>query len=276
MIYNMHSHSNLSHDAITPPTVLCSRAIELGFSGLIFSDHCDTHIQPVEELLEDADKNFKIYCELEKEYKGRLEIIKSVEIGDAHLFFDKAEAVANGQPYDVILGSVHVMKKENGDMLPHTWIDFGAMDDASLHAYIKDYFDALLFVAKTTTMDILTHLDLPIRYIKGKFGMPFDIDRYIPIITEILKVIIDRGIALEINTSEIGKKLDAPLPSLDIIKLYLSLGGKLFTIGSDAHEVGTLENGLREAHEMLLSLGIEKACYYKNRQPIFYSLSEEI
>jgi len=276
LLYNMHAHSNLSHDAISPPAVLCEMAIALGLRGLIFSDHCDPHIHTTEELLEAADKNFSVYCELEKKYEGELEIIKSIEVGDAHLFFEATETVAGAKPYDAILGSVHVMKRQDGENIPHTQTDFGAMSEAEIHKYLTEYFDALLFIAQKTTIDILTHLDLPIRYITGKYEIPIDIERYMPRITEILRTIINRNIALEINTSEIGKSLNAPLPSLNIIKLYYDMGGRLFTIGSDSHEVSTLENGLFEARDMLLSLGIEKACYFKNRKPIFYSLSEEI
>ena len=53
---------------------------------------------------------------------------------------------------------------------------------------------------------------------------------------DILKYIISNDIKLELNTSNLAKKLDFINPHNDIIKRYKELGGSYVTIGSDAHK----------------------------------------
>ena len=273
VIYNMHTHSNLSHDAKDSPDMMCEAAIAAKLRGIAFTEHCDSAFFPKEKLIADARKNFKVQCEMAEKYGDRLLVMKGVEVGDAHLCFDEAESVATALPYDAVLGSVHVMLDTDGRYITHTKAPFGEYSAERLDAYLKDYFDGLLFTAKNLHFDILTHLDLPIRYI-ARTPARVDMTKYTPIITEILKTIIKRGIALEINTSDVTAALGDTLPSQDIIKLYKSLGGTMITLGSDAHMANTIVNGLVLARDMLLSLGFTEACYYKERKPQFYSLEE--
>ena len=57
-----------------------------------------------------------------------------------------------------------------------------------------------------------------------------------PIITKILKIVIQDGKGIEINTSSRRYGLKDSTPSRDILKLYKELGGKIITIGSDSHK----------------------------------------
>ncbi|MBQ8551133.1 MAG: histidinol-phosphatase HisJ family protein [Clostridia bacterium] len=272
MLYDMHLHSNLSHDAKSTPKKMCETAIKNGLSGIAFSDHCDPHITPLNKMLEDAKRNHRVYDDMKKEYGDSLLVMSSIEIGDAHDFFEGTQQVAAALPYDSVIGSVHVMKDAFGKHTPHTQIDFSGFSQDAIDEYLTAYFNALEFIAKKADFDILAHLNLPIRYINGKYNMSVNIEKYMPQIKRILSVIIDREIALEINTSEIGKTLNDTLPSMDIAALYKSMGGSLITLGSDAHVADTLGNGLKEARDMLLQNGITQACYFKDRNPIFYAL----
>jgi histidinol-phosphatase (PHP family) len=226
----MHLHSNLSHDAKNTPEEMCEAAIAVGLSGIAFSDHCDPHITPLDKMLQNAKRNFRVYDDMKKQYGDSLFIMSSIEIGDANIFFDSTQKVAAALPYDSIIGSVHVMTDANGRYIPHTQDDFAAFSQDAIDEYLIAYFDALEFTAKNANFDILAHLTLPIRYISGKYNVAVNIEKYMPQIRRILKIIIDREIALEINTSEIGKTLNATLPAMDIVALYKSMGGTLITL----------------------------------------------
>lgn len=97
----------------------------------------------------------------------------------------------------------------------------------------------------------LAHLDFPRRY--HKTNEPFSAETF-DIITEILKKLIREGKSLEVNTASI-EKYGEPNPSVEILKLYKSLGGRNLTIGSDAHSLDQIGRGIERGIEILKELG---------------------
>ncbi len=61
--------------------------------------------------------------------------------------------------------------------------------------------------------------------------------RYSAIIDKILETIIRQGIALEVNSAGIRKGLHVPMPNAEYVKRYYDKGGRMVTVGSDAHRV---------------------------------------
>ncbi|MGB4755795.1 MAG: histidinol phosphate phosphatase, partial [Fervidobacterium sp.] len=91
----------------------------------------------------------------------------------------------------------------------------------------------------------------PRRYHKN--NEPFSKELY-DIISEILKTLIKNGKSLEVNTAPISL-YGEPNPSIEILKIYKSLGGRNITIGSDAHELKDIGEGINEGIEMLKKVG---------------------
>ena len=52
----------------------------------------------------------------------------------------------------------------------------------------------------------------------------------------------------------------------DILKLYLQMGGKLLTLGSDAHKAEKLGKGFGQTVQLLKSLGVTELQYVKKRK----------
>ena len=50
------------------------------------------------------------------------------------------------------------------------------------------------------------------------------------------------------------------------------MGGKLITLGSDAHSADRLANGFAETREMLLRNGFTECVYYENREARIYDI----
>ena len=85
------------------------------------------------------------------------------------------------------------------------------------------------------------------------------------IIDEILKMIIAKGIALEVNTSSLSLALGDFVPDTEILKKYKAMGGYLITIGSDAHVPEEASANFDRALRHLKALGFNNIFYYKNR-----------
>jgi len=66
-------------------------------------------------------------------------------------------------------------------------------------------------------------------------------------------VLIERGIALEINFSGLRKPYGRLLPETWQIELYREMGGDLFSIGSDAHQLQHFDDHYSALPEWLFS-----------------------
>ena len=99
--------------------------------------------------------------------------------------------------------------------------------------YNEEYYKEIYDVQKIfKDYSVLAHLDLIVRY--DEQGVyPFElVEDYI---AEILKLASKVGKGIEINTSSWRYGLKDTQPSRAILKLYKDLGGKIITVGSDAH-----------------------------------------
>ena len=122
------------------------------------------------------------------------------------------------------------------------------------------YFDLLSDTVDAFDFDILAHIACPVRYMTTKHGRPTDVMRFEPKIREILQKVIDRGIALEWNSAGLRQ-------NEEIFSMYYSMGGRLVTLGSDAHGHADIARGFPAFSDFLRSCGFTHYHYYKNRQP---------
>ena len=76
--------------------------------------------------------------------------------------------------------------------------------------------------------------------------------------------LIKNEIALEVNTGGYKYGLGEPNPCTDILKRYKELGGKLLTIGSDAHDPAYLAYEFSRLRELLISCGFSSYYIFKS------------
>ena len=84
----------------------------------------------------------------------------------------------------------------------------------------------------------------------------------------------DKG--LEINTSGIRYGLGNPHPNIEILNRFKELGGKIITIGSDAHKTDDLGKDFDMAYNILEKVGFNKIAIFHNRIPEFINIGELI
>ena len=95
---------------------------------------------------------------------------------------------------------------------------------------------------------------------------------YQDILDEILRLLIENGKALEINTAGLKAGLSWPNPHMEILKRYRSLGGELITIGSDAHRPEHMAFAFDRLPEILSEAGFSYYTLYREQKPYFISL----
>ncbi len=237
IISDYHIHTNHSWDCKTPMENIKKVAAEKNIGSVAITDHHEIH--EIEFFKPFKIKNFESYIEECRKY----DFIAGIELG----WDCTSEIDIDLDRFDFVILSVHGFEDETGKL---NW---------------KKYFDDILFaVNHVKRFDVLGHLDFPRRYVEG---FPEVSKEYFPVIEEIFKSLIKNDRGIEVNTSGMRKYGD-PNPGWEIVKLYNSLGGKVITLGSDAHYDFEVGERISDATEILFDLGFDKISVFENGEMI--------
>lgn len=244
-----HVHSNSSGDCQAPMLEVCQAAVDRGIKILTFTDHID--YEPTDVCFGTFDHELyrSRIAEARELFEGVLDIRCGVEIDFVTKHKSKIEDFLDGKEFDFILGSAHYV---GGIILEDHELYFPGK---TAHDAYTPYFQNVLATVEAGWFDALAHLDLCKRYGVRYYG-PFDWNPHREIIEQILRAVIARGMALEINTSGLRQSPRDTYPSRSILELYHSLGGRSVTIGSDAHKVEDVGSGIADAAAMALQIGL--------------------
>lgn len=266
---DMHTHSESSHDSVCKLEDMRASQIKNGCSYFAVTDHFDTDsytdydvFTPIQKAAENANA-------LNADDKS-IRILKGIEISEGFWHSDVCKKVSAMIDYDVIIGSVHLVKYKDLSYA-YSQIDFSKLDINTIYDYLDAYFNDMLTMLKEIDFDILAHLTCPLRYIKGKYKINIDLSRYENKINEILQCIIKKGIALEVNTSSYDMLSDF-MPTIEILKKYHKMGGYLITLGSDAHVAENAAAHFSKAISVLKDIGFKHIYYYKKRYALSLSI----
>ena len=90
------------------------------------------------------------------------------------------------------------------------------------------------------------------------------------LIEQIFEVVIADGKGIELNTSSRAYKLKSLMPSKEILKLYHDMGGKIITIGSDAHNADRIGDCVMESQKILKDIGFDGIYTFEKMKPEFH------
>lgn len=270
---DIHVHTSYSSDCEAPMEGVVKRAIELGLKTLCFTEHMDRDYPRAPQLTEDDPPEFVLdtpayrsgYEEMREKYGKSINLLFGVELGLQPQVVDWNNSYVNQFSFDYIIGSIHTVDC----MDPYYPYYFEGKTE--YEAYSR-YFEFMLQNLELfSDFDSLGHLDYIVRYGPNK-NRDYSYRQYAQFIDSILELIVKKGIALEVNTAGYRKGLGTPNPVKDIILRYIELGGKLITIGSDAHRADSLCDGFSAAEALLLDCGIKEHAVFEKRRPVLYPL----
>lgn len=253
-----HVHSTCSGDGKASVEQMCARAVELGICEIAFTEHVDNNPEDICYDKFDLDSFCRQTDLAQAKFGEALRIVKGAEFGEPHLYRRQLEELCDSGGLDFIMGAVHWV----GD----TIVAVDAFADSDVERLYYSYFDEVLKAVECGGFDVLAHFDLVKRF-GVKYAGPFRLEPFREQIASILTVMIERGIALEVNTSGLRQPCAEPFPSLEILKLYRELGGELITVGSDAHRIEQLGFGLRQGLSLIRAAGFDAVALYHERKP---------
>lgn len=254
-----HVHSDCSGDCKTPLLEMCRAAVANGVTTICFTEHID--FEPTDSCYQTFDYEHYNRCieEARLAFGGLIDIRSAVEVDFQAKFAMEIKNLLDNTKFDYVLGAAHYV---DGVILEdHQRYFAGKSADA---AYLP-YLENTLAAVESGWFDALAHLDLCKRYGVRYYGL-FDWSRYSDLIERILVGVIEREMALEINTSGLRQSPGDTYPSAEIIQLYASLGGKLVTAGSDAHRPEHIGAGVDTAVSIARMTGFTGVATYKGRR----------
>ena len=266
-----HTHTTFSFDAAPEAThdAMCRRALELGLSDIAFTDHCDINGE-VEGIYPSyrAAEAFASMQAAKEAYKGRLNVLCGIELGNAHQYPAEAAAILAAHPYDFVINSLHNLR----DVPDFCMLKYEMMTDV----HIASLFDRLLdesigMVVKSPRIDTLGHLTYMNRYV-SLAQKPFSFKPHYDKIKTLYRTLIERDIALEVNVSTLWTGLGVTMPSMELLKLYADCGGRLVTIGSDAHRPADLAKGIRKGYALLATVGLDQVMTIRDGERVMQSI----
>lgn len=268
--YDSHVHTCHSPDSQQPFWALCEEAVRRGLRGIAITDHAETWLLGDYDIYESVAASIADARAANARYGDRLRVFCGVELAAFPDEPETARRVLEMTDYDVVLGSVHGVFYEDWQTF-YSAIPFDAAPEEKLQGFMDAYFRKLLHVAREADFDVLAHLTCPLRYINGRYGRQLSVEPHRELIREILSVLVRREKALEVNTSGLNSFYGGVMPGREILKEYYDMGGRLITLGGDAHTADRLANGFSEAAELLKEIGFQGYVYYEHRRPCWVS-----
>ncbi len=261
MLYSdYHTHSSFSSDSDTPIEENIKKAVSLGIKEIAATDHIDfDYPDPDFPFLFDYEPYSKEIDRLRKIYD--IKILKGVEIGVQPHVIEQINSLLNKNEYDFIIASSHVLK-DKYDICKNDFFEGKTQNEAYF-----EYFDEVLHnVENYDFFNVYGHIDFINRYGTYK-NKVINYIEFSSIIDKILKTIIQKNKGIEINTSGYRYGLNSPHPCFEILKRYYDLGGKIITVGSDAHKPEHIAYKFKYIYTMLKEIGFEGITTFNNRKP---------
>ena len=266
MTADYHLHSCFSGDSETPTEDMIKKGLERGLSLMCMTEHLDLDY-PYEDVSFDLDAEAYVreMRRLQDVYRDRLELRIGVEIGLQPHLGDAYRTWLSDKSFDFLIGSTHLV-----DRFDPYYPDFWSSYDAA--SGVNRYLDVTLQnIRAFDDFDVYGHIDYIIRYVPdGERIFPYA--QHADQVDAILKLLIEKGKGIEINTGSLYRGLSFPHPHTDILKMYKDAGGEIITVGSDAHHAEHIGYGFDAARDLLLSHGFRYYTTFKERKPEFHKI----
>lgn len=133
----------------------------------------------------------------------------------------------------------------------------------SLEVLIQEYFEQMIQALESSIeFNVLAHFEYGLRMIDISVT---DFDNLASVfLNKIIELIVKKEIAFEVNTKSMYKYKKENLYNY-MIEKYIKKGGRLFTLGSDAHNIKEYAYKFDEAKKFLLSKNIKEIILFKDK-----------
>ncbi len=254
IFFESHSHTPLCNHADGWPTEYAARALQRGLRGLIVTCHnpmANGFSADVRMREDELETYVELVDKTRSEWAGRIDVRLGLEAD----YFEGHEAYLERQlesaDFQFVLGSVH---PQIAEFRKRYW----SSDAVELQ---RTYFELLAKSAETRLFDSLAHPDL----IKNLTPTQWQPELIMDDICRALDRIAATGVAMELNTSGINKRVEEMNPFPDML-CQMRQRGIPVTIGADAHTPSRVADGYEAALQLLAQCGYQHVSFFLGRK----------
>ena len=262
-IHDSHVHTKYSFDGAKDARgevdTIVRHAIAQRIDEISFCDHYDIDdiIDGIYPPFEADSVRADIFAAKEK-YDGKIRINYGIELGQPHVYPNEAREFLEKYKFDFVIGSLHNLR----GYPDYYFLKFEHMCPEQLEYIMSRTMSELGQIIEFGVFSTLAHITYIQRYLTV-CGVPFEFHKYSGEYESIFKKLINKNIALEVNTSGL-RRGDITMPGYELLNFYRECGGELITIGSDAHSADDIGKGIEQTAEMLRQIGFKSQCVVRD------------
>ncbi len=265
-MFDNHMHCNYSSDTDVPMEDMILGAIKNGVRQITFTDHIDYDYNSPEIDFEfDTEVYAKEIAFYREKYASNVKINLGLEIGIQPHILEKCEKLVASLKPDFIIASQHNVARKDlylGDYYkgkdPVEALRY-AMNELAEMIEVYDAFSVIGHV------DILKRYDEAVRALDRRY--------YLEFVKPVFEKLIQKGKGIEVNTSGLRQGLSEPLPSYELLQLYYDMGGRILSIGSDAHKPEDVGHSFGVVYQKLWEIGFRQLYTFEKMVPVAHELS---
>lgn len=265
-----HIHTLYSPDSKMEAEEAIRAAIESGITEICFTEHMDLgHHMESFNRIPDFERIEKTISLLREKYSDfNINIGKGIEVGYISDTAKRTATILSDQNFDFVLLSTHCVDGIDC-YLPEAKRDRDKI--TAYKRYLETVYDSVMDENLTKHFDCVSHIGY-IAKCNHYDDNSFPYQLFPELIDKILSEIIKKGKGIEVNTSGINRAGHV-LPHPSIIRRYQELGGRIITIGSDAHNSRNVGAYIKDAIDIIAKAGFKEITLFKNREPNFVNIS---
>ena len=261
-MFDYHMHSTVSFDGHDSGLAMAMAAKAAGLKEICFTDHIDHDCDAEGRSMVFDPKVYSAeYDNLEVE---GLKIRRGVEYGLKPYNKQNMQEDLQQRNFDFVLVSVHFVNEQD---IYYKEFWQGKTVEQAVQQFLEE---TLKCVQHHDDYDVLGHLSYICKARAHPDPKPLYLKDHREIVDEILKILVQKGKGMEINTSGVDRCGDF-LPREEFFRRFKELGGEIVTIGSDAHNTQRVGQYAGQASEMMKDI-FGYVCTFEGRKPIFHKL----
>ena len=251
-MFDQHVHSSFSFDSnenLENYINVCNE------NDMITTEHLDFE-NPIINYKDSSIDYLKYVGQiknLNKKYSNKFFL--GIEIGYTPNSEKRTEDFLKDKNFNLKLLSIH----QNGNY------DYMCVNKKliSLEVLIQEYFEQMIQALESSIeFNVLAHFEYGLRMIDISI---IEFDNLASVfLNKIIELIVKKEIAFEVNTKSMYKYKKENLYNY-MIEKYIKKGGRLFTLGSDAHNIREYAYKFDEAKKFLLSKNIKEIILFKDK-----------
>ncbi len=258
IIHDQHVHSKYSMDSNQELEPYIKKAIALGCSYFVTTDHYDFDlIEHHIDWMVDYEALKKDLLMYQKKYP-MIQMLLGIEMGYRSDHLEDMNRQLKKENYDVVNLSIH--DNAYADFYWEKYfIKYGV--DELMNAYFDEMIEA---TATFFDYNVLSHIDYAFKTIY-LMDNNYKISKYEEKIKKVMQNLIQNGKSFEINT-KVQEAIHDDHHTIYLLKLYKSLGGEKLTLSSDAHSVERYMSSFEHYQKLIKACGFDSLVYFIKRK----------